>query len=571
MMTVKRFKPSRNLLAPVIALSLIAGVIASIGGWVHFRKKNVPANVASLRRASKLDTNIADWRVENIGFKRAMDQLSAATGAKIEYISDFAIPCDDTIARIVGVPTICEVRLSLHLRNVTLAAALNVIIQIADEQANLDLQYSIEPDGRIQIRDLDENPPPIVRTIEAGDLLKADELALDQEQSVLDPPPAPLKSAQILARSKDRLGKLIQNAVAPGRWDPNYTPSCRLTWFGTCLVLVAPAPECAQVEQLVNALRGGRDGRQAWPPIPLLETPIADLQIENEPLNETLEALSKASGVNIVADAFVLAEAMKRPLTLHLHHSTLRVALDHLMSRLAQATAAPHYRVINNVVLVTQGDRSPEPVSWLLYDIRKLATEYQADLLQYRAYDEPRPQVDAISGLLDMIQEYNWGYGNMDLSEQDVFGGLLVARFHPQMQLRIAALLDLLEQAAANPTRFTYDSREGLTYMPRHSAQALGTLTRLYNVRDLVDRAAKEFRYSGDQEASTAPARSIVARNLKTLISRMMTDEELRNDQGVQVLGEKLIIDATLETHSRIDALLKRLRAADRNPELEAN
>jgi hypothetical protein len=73
MMTVKRFKPSRNLLASVIALSLIAGVIASIGGWVHFRKKNVPANVASLRRASKLDTNIADWRVENTGFKRAMD------------------------------------------------------------------------------------------------------------------------------------------------------------------------------------------------------------------------------------------------------------------------------------------------------------------------------------------------------------------------------------------------------------------------------------------------------------------------------------------------------------------
>jgi hypothetical protein len=107
--------------------------------------------------------------------------------------------------------------------------------------------------------------------------------------------------------------------------------------------------------------------------------------------------------------------------------------------------------------------------------------------------------------------------------------------------------------------------------VPGHSAAQMRTLTRLYNVRDLVDRAAKELRHRGDPGVGTAAAKVIVGKNLKTLISRMMTDEELRNDQGVQILGEKLIIDATLETHSRIDALLKRLRAADHNPELEAN
>jgi hypothetical protein len=219
-------------------------------------------------------------------------------------------------------------------------------------------------------------------------------------------------------------------------------------WFGTRLVVAAPADEHWELRRIFQALRQFRNESALHTPaeprflsngqavFALLNEPVKEISLDQASLPTALASVQSAAGVTIGFDAeFVRTRAQPtRAVTLHLRNVSLAVVL-HEVLKAASNSAPLGYGIDQGVILVGN-----EPPLWSVtrvYDIRDIAQKSDPNL-------DPLPKL--INACIDAATPWE-SLRNINTVRE--VGGWLIATQTPENHLRIESLLKSLRSHGA--------------------------------------------------------------------------------------------------------------------------
>jgi hypothetical protein len=501
----------------------------------------VPRAQTAKTQQSAVKGRISDLSVQDAPLGVVLKQLSAQSGTQIRCVTDENI--DGVAHAPVGVMTLAVSTFTFHLSHCSLADALDAVLSMANEEQDLAfLQRTQSPDGSIVIWDA-RKQPTVMREFDVGDLLAADEPFAGLRAGADTPA---LKNAT----ARKQLLQIVQSRVQPNYWDDFYQVGWHLELADTRLRVTAPPPQCDEVGELIEALRGCGPRAVAWPIYPVLEHPVRSIKLNNASLGEAMDALSQATGVVVAGNEWG-ERPEHRAYDLDLDGCTLRYALERLAAPQSAGYQADDYRNAERSVLIGTADLTEHVIGWRCYDLRPVVRAWNTELTQYaRENMSGSSQFDALADFLRKAGHLHL----QDLDTDQIFAGRAVVRCSCREHVRIAAMLELLMRSHVPDHARECSALDGLTYMESQWVE-----TRMYDVGDVIDHFLQQHPDSKVLETITAAENAI----------RYAIDP-ISGSTPVCRLGTRVVLTEAPATHARVAALLARWRAnpASAAPEL---
>jgi len=492
----------------------------------------VPRAQTATTQQPAVKGRISDLSVQDAPLGVVLKQLSAQSGTQIRCVTDENI--NGVAHAPVGVMTLAVSTFTFHLSHCPLADALNAVLSMANEEQDLAfLQRTQSPDGSIVIWDA-RKQPTITREFDVGDLLAEDGPFARLRTGAETP-------AQEIATAQKQLLQIVQSRVQPNYWDDFYQVGWHLELPGTRLRVTAPPPQCDEVGELIEALRGCGPRAGAWPIYPVLERPVRSIKLNNASLGEAMDALSQATGVIVAANEWGERPA-HRAYDLDLNGCTLRYALERLAAPQGGGYQDCDYGTAVRSVLIGTSNLNEHMIRWRCYDLRPIVRAWNTELTQYaRENTSGSSQFDALADFLRQAGRLHVH----DLDVDQIFAGRAVVRCSCREQVRIAAMLELLMRSRIPDHAREWSALDGLTYVESQWVE-----TRMYDVGDVIDHFLQQHPGSTALETITAVENAIG-----------YAIDPISGSTPVCRLGTRVVLTEAPSTHARVAALLARWRA----------
>lgn len=511
---------------------LIPVFIAAVAASCAFCSETPRAQTSPSRQPA-VDGRITDLSVREAPLGAVLKQLSAQSGMRIRCVTDENINGDFAHAP-VGTMTLAVCTFTFHLSHCSLADALDAVLSMANEEQQWAfLQRTQSPDGSIVIWDA-RKQPTVTREFDVGDLLVEDE------------PFAGLRAgAETLAlegaTARKQLLQIVQTRVQPNYWDDFYQVGWHLEWADTRLRVTAPPPQCDEVGELIEALRGRGLRAGVWPIYQVLERPVRSIKLNNASLGEAMDALSRATGVVVAGNEWG-ERPEHRAYDLDLDGCTLRYALERLAAPQGGGYQACDYRAAKRSVLIGTSNLTEHMIRWCCYDLRPVVRAWNRELTQYAR--ENMSGSSQFNALADCVRQAGRLYVH-DLDVDQIFAGRGVVRCSCREQVRIAALLELLMRSRIPDHAHEWSGLDGLTYVESQWLE-----TRMYDFGDVTDHFLQQYPDAKVLETLTA-AENAIGHEINPI----------RGSTRVCRLGTWVLLTEAPATHARVAALLARWRA----------